>query len=117
MVARGTTSARSYAQVDVDCGLERLQAVLAAKEAHADRATVEVVAFPQAGLLREAGSVELLDEAMAQGADVVGGIDPCVLDRDPVRHLDLVFGLAEKHEAPIDMHLHEPDRWRSSRPS
>jgi len=110
MVARGTTSARSYAQVDVDAGLERLQAVLAAKEAHRDRATVEVIAFPQAGLLREAGSVELLDEAMAQGADVVGGIDPCLLDRDPARHLDLVFGLAEKHDAPIDVHLHEPDQ-------
>lgn len=110
MIARGTTSARSYAQVDVDAGLERLQGVLAAKEAHADRATVEVIAFPQAGLLREAGSFELLEEAMRQGADVVGGIDPCMLDRDPAEHLDLVFGLAERFDAPIDIHLHEPDQ-------
>jgi hypothetical protein len=110
MVAHGTTSVRSYAQVDVDAGLERLQGVLAAKEAHADRATVEVIAFPQAGLLREEGSFELLEEAMRQGADVVGGIDPCLLDRDPAKHLDLVFGLAERFDAPIDIHLHEPDQ-------
>ena len=110
MVAHGTTSVRSYAQVDVDAGLERLQGVLAAKEAHRERATVEVIAFPQAGLLREEGSFELLEEAMRQGADVVGGIDPCLLDRDPARHLDLVFGLAERFDAPIDIHLHEPDQ-------
>nr|WP_184240580.1 amidohydrolase family protein [Conyzicola lurida] len=110
MIAHGTTSVRSYAQVDVDAGLERLDGVLAAKDAHRDRATVEVIAFPQAGLLREEGSVELLEEAMRQGADVVGGIDPCMLDRDPVRHLDLVFGLAERYDAPIDIHLHEPDQ-------
>jgi len=110
MIAHGTTSARSYAQVDVDAGLERLEGVLAAKEAHRDRATVEVIAFPQAGLLREEGSFELLEEAMRRGADVVGGIDPCMLDRDPVKHLDLVFGLAERFDAPIDIHLHEPDQ-------
>ncbi|WP_241979958.1 amidohydrolase family protein [Cryobacterium sp. TMT4-31] len=110
MVAHGTTSVRSYAQVDVDAGLERLQGVLAAKEAHQDRAKVEVIAFPQAGLLREEGSFELLEEAMRQGADVVGGIDPCLLDRDPTKHLDLVFGLAERFDAPIDIHLHEPDQ-------
>jgi cytosine deaminase len=107
MVAQGTTRARSYAQVDTDCGFERLSGVLAARDAHADRASLEVVAFPQAGLFLEPGSVELLDEAMLQGADVVGGIDPCGLDKDPVRHLDTVFALAEKHQAGIDIHLHE----------
>ncbi|WP_036319503.1 amidohydrolase family protein [Microbacterium indicum] len=110
MIARGTTTVRTYAQVDVDAGLEKLDAVLAAKETHAGRAEVQIMAFPQAGLLREDGSAEVLDRAMANGADVVGGIDPCALDRDPVRHLDIVFGLAEKHGAQIDIHLHEPDQ-------
>jgi cytosine/adenosine deaminase-related metal-dependent hydrolase len=110
MIARGTTSVRTYAQVDVDCGLERLDAVLAAKEAHAGRAEMEIIAFPQAGLLREDGAPEVLARAMEHGADVVGGIDPCALDRDPVRHLDIVFGLAERFGAPVDIHLHEPDQ-------
>ncbi|GAA4867800.1 amidohydrolase family protein [Serinicoccus chungangensis] len=108
MVARGTTRVRSFAQVDVDCGLERLEAVLAARETHRDRAEVQVIAFPQAGLLREEGSARVLEDALRAGADVVGGIDPCSLDRDPVRHLDLVFDLAQRYAVPVDIHLHEP---------
>ncbi|WP_122262576.1 amidohydrolase family protein [Ornithinimicrobium cerasi] len=108
MVARGTTRVRSFAQVDVDAGLERLEAVLAAREAHRERAEVQVIAFPQAGLLREEGSAQVLEDALRAGADVVGGIDPCSLDRDPVRHLDIVFGLAERYGVPVDVHLHEP---------
>lgn len=110
MIERGTTRVRTYAQVDVDAGLERFEGVLAAREAHRNRTDVEVIAFPQAGLLREAGSAEVLEEALKLGADVVGGIDPCSLDRDPVRHLDIVFGLAEKYSVPVDIHLHEPDQ-------
>src|SRR5690606_7024026 len=49
-ITHGMTRARSYAQVDADCRLERLEGVLAAREQHRDRAQVQVVAFPQAGL-------------------------------------------------------------------
>lgn len=108
MIERGTTRVRSYAQIDADCGLERFEGVLAAREAHAGRCDVEVIAFPQAGLLREKGVPELIDRALSSGAAVVGGIDPCTLDRDPVRHLDVLFDLAERHGAPVDIHLHEP---------
>ncbi len=108
MIAHGTTRVRSFAQVDVDCGLERLEAVLAAKDTHGHRADVEVVAFPQAGLLREGGSVQVVEDALRSGAQVIGGIDPCSLDRDPARHLDIVFDLAERYQVPVDIHLHEP---------
>ncbi|MEV4952771.1 amidohydrolase family protein [Paenarthrobacter nitroguajacolicus] len=108
MIARGTTRVRSYAQVDVDCRLERFDAVAAAKEKFAGQAAVDIIAFPQAGLLLEEGTVELMEEALKAGANVMGGIDPCTLDRDPAKHLDIVFGLAEKYQVPIDIHLHEP---------
>ncbi|WP_410618517.1 amidohydrolase family protein [Amycolatopsis sp. cmx-8-4] len=108
MIAHGTTRVRSYAQVDVDCRLEKLDAVLAAREKYADQAEVQVMAFAQAGILREPGTLDLLDAAMRSGATVIGGIDPCTLDRDPKGHLDAVFALAEKHQAEIDIHLHEP---------
>jgi len=108
MIARGVTRVRSYAQVDVDSGLERLEAVLAARQAHAARCRVAVIAFPQAGLLREDGTVPLIEQALRSGADAIGGIDPSQLDRDPVRHLDIVFGLAEQYQVPVDIHLHEP---------
>lgn len=108
MIARGTTRVRSYAQIDVDCGLEKFEAVAAAREKYADAAEVQIMAFPQAGLLLEPGTPELMEEALKLGAHVMGGIDPCQLDRDPVRHLDIVFGLAEKYQVEVDIHLHEP---------
>lgn len=108
MIARGTTRVRSYAQVDMDCRLERFEAVATAKDQFKNQATVDIIAFPQAGLLLEEGTVELMEEALKAGANVIGGIDPCTLDRDPARHLDIVFGLAEKYQVPIDIHLHEP---------
>ncbi len=106
-IAAGATRVRSHAQVDPQSGLERLEGVLAAREAHRYRATVEVVAFPQAGILRESGTPELLDEAMAMGADLVGGLDPKGYDGDADGHLDVVFAIASKHQSGVDIHLHD----------
>ncbi|GAA2680978.1 MULTISPECIES: amidohydrolase [Actinosynnema] len=106
-IASGATHVRSHAQVDVDSGLDRLEGVLAAREAHRDRALVQVVAFPQCGILREKGTADLLDAALRAGADLIGGLDPASADRDPVKHLDTVFGLAEKHQCGVDLHLHD----------
>ncbi|GED86298.1 amidohydrolase family protein [Streptomyces sp. 6-11-2] len=108
MIARGTTRVRSYAQVDVDCKLEKFDAVAAAKERFAGQADVQIMTFPQAGILREKGTVDYLEASLKSGAEVIGGIDPCSLDRDPKGHLDVVFGLAEKYQVEVDIHLHEP---------
>jgi len=107
-IANGLTRTRSFAQVDTDCALERLKGVLAARDAHRGRADVQIVAFPQAGVIRDPGTADLLDAALRSGADVVGGIDPCALDEDPRGQLDAVFALAERHRVPVDIHLHEP---------
>ncbi len=106
-IASGATTVRSHAQIDTDAGLERLEGVVAAREAHAARCRVEIVAFPQSGIVRDRGTADLMDAALRSGADLVGGIDPCGFDRDPVEHLDIVFGLAERHQAGVDIHLHE----------
>ena len=107
IVASGGTRIRSHAQVDADCGLERFHGVKAALEAHADVLDFQIVAFPQAGIVKEQGVRELLDAALAEGADLVGGLDPLLYDRDPAEHLDTVFALADKHGKGIDIHLHE----------
>ncbi|MFD7025418.1 amidohydrolase family protein [Promicromonospora sukumoe] len=108
MIALGATRVRSHAQVDADSKLEKFEGVLAAREAHRDAASVEIVVFPQVGIHLEPGVPELMDEALRAGGDLVGGIDPCEIDRDPRRHLDTVFDLAERHQKGIDLHLHEP---------
>ncbi|TFV86161.1 amidohydrolase family protein [Blastococcus sp. CT_GayMR16] len=70
----GVLHVQAFADVDTAAGLVGLQAVLAAREEFRDRVDVAVVAFPQDGVLRDPGAAELVEEAMATGADVVGGI-------------------------------------------
>ncbi len=107
IISSGGTRIRSHAQIDADCGLERFEGVRDALTAHADVLDSQIVAFPQAGIVRESGVRDLLDAALSEGADLVGGLDPLQYDRDPVRHLDIVFALAERHGKGADIHLHE----------
>jgi cytosine/creatinine deaminase len=107
-IAAGTTHIRSHADVDTEVGLRGIAGVLQTRADLRDALTIQVVAFPQSGMLIRPGTVELMDAALGEGADVVGGLDPSTIDRDPVKHLDTVFGLAEKHNVDVDIHLHEP---------
>lgn len=104
----GTTHIRSHVDVDTDHGLWGVEGVMAMRDAHRDIMDIEIVAFPQSGLLRRPGTLELMDQAMKLGAEVVGGLDPCIIDRDPKGHLDAVFALCQKYGRPLDIHLHEP---------
>ncbi|GAA3208971.1 amidohydrolase [Actinocorallia longicatena] len=109
MAAAGTTSVRTHTDVSPEFGLDGFHAVAEAAAALEKVITVEQVAFPQYGLLTNPGTLELMDRALATGlAQVVGGIDPAGVDRDPVAHLDAVFGLATAHDVPVDLHLHDP---------
>lgn len=106
-VGYGTTLIRTHVDIDTDQGLVALEGVMETRRQLAGVVEIEIVAFPQSGLMRRPGTVELLDQAMAMGADLVGGLDPCGMDRDPKAHLDTIFALAEKHGKGIDIHLHE----------
>lgn len=106
-IASGATAIRSHVQIDTECRLERFEAMAMVREELAGVASFEIVAFPQCGYLQDPGSERLVDEALAAGADLVGGIDPCGLERDARAHLDIVFGLAQKHDVGVDLHLHE----------
>ncbi|MGR3805664.1 amidohydrolase family protein [Marinibacterium profundimaris] len=108
-MAYGTTQIRSHVDVDTHHGLAGIEGVMATREKLKGYVDIEIVAFPQSSMMPRPGTVELMDEALALGADIVGGIDPCGIERDPKGHLDAVFRLAEKHGKPIDIHLHERD--------
>ena len=107
-MAMGTTHIRSHVDVAVEIGLASIEGVLAARETFRDRMTIQLVAFPQGGMLIRPGTAELMDGAVAAGADLVGGIDPCSMDRDPAGHLDTIFEIAERRGVGVDIHLHEP---------
>ncbi len=103
----GVLHIRSHVDVDTEIGLANIEGVLETREALHDLVDVQVVAFPQSGMLPRAGTLDLMDAAMRAGADIVGAIDPATIERDPVRHLDAIFALADRHAKPIDIHLHE----------
>lgn len=107
LIANGATLIRSHVDIDTRHGLAMFEGVVATREALRDHVEIEIVAFPQSGMMERTGTVELLDEALAQGGEIVGGIDPCGFERDPKGALDAIFGLAQKHGKPIDIHLHE----------
>ena len=107
-LARGTTAIRSHVDIDTDHGLAGLEGVLGTRAALAGLIDIQIVAFPQSGLMCRPGTLALMEAALAAGADVVGGLDPCGIDRDPKGQLDAVFALAERSGKPIDIHLHEP---------
>jgi cytosine/adenosine deaminase-related metal-dependent hydrolase len=81
-VAHGTSHLRTHVDINLESGLATLEGVLAARERHRDR-TVQIVAFPQSGVMRCPGVLDLLDAAVRNGADLVGGIDPLEIARDP----------------------------------
>jgi cytosine/creatinine deaminase len=115
-VIAGTTAIRSHVDVDTIGGLKGLRGVAAAREDHADLCEIQLVAFPQEGIWRDPGSDELMQEAMKEGADVVGGMPHWEDGLDEARrHIEFCLDLARRHDADVDMHVDETDDpyWRS----
>lgn len=108
VVGHGTGFLRTHVDVHPEDGLRRLEAVVAARDRCRALADVEIVAFPQRGVLRAPGTAALLEQALSAGATAVGGLDPAGFDGDVEGQLELVFGIAERHAAQVDIHLHDP---------
>jgi cytosine/creatinine deaminase len=106
----GTTVFRAFADVDSIGKLRGLEGLLALRERWRDSAHIEVVAFPQEGILRDPGTAELLEEAMRLGADVVGGLPWFeLLDEDARAHIDVCFALAKRYDKDIHMLVDDTD--------
>ena len=106
-ISNGALQMRSHVMVDGSVGLKSLETVLKVREDYTDIIDIQLVAFPQSGILKSPGTPELMDEAIAMGADLVGGLDPLSFDRDIKGHLDVVFGIAERRGVDVDIHLHD----------
>jgi cytosine deaminase len=107
MIEYGAGAVRAHVAVDTDLALRRIDDALRMREMLTGLLDVQVAAFPHNGITRWGEQVaKLLDEALTQGAEVVGGLDPATVDEDVDGHLDVVFGLADRHGARVDIHLH-----------
>ncbi|MBP0723626.1 amidohydrolase family protein [Bacillus sp. RG28] len=107
LINSGSTHIRTHCNVDPVIGLKNLEAALQAVEAFKDKASVEIVAFPQHGLLRS-NSIKLVREALRSGATIVGGVDPATIDENIEKSLQTVMELAVEANAGIDLHIHDP---------
>ncbi|MCE1246796.1 MAG: amidohydrolase family protein [Firmicutes bacterium] len=106
----GTTKLRTHVDVDTIGGLKPLEALLRVKEMNRDLVDLQIVAFPQEGIIQDPGTKELMEEAMKLGADVVGGMPYNEMEYDDSKaHIDFCFELAKKYDADIDMHVDETD--------
>lgn len=101
-IGHGSLAMRSHVMVDAAVGLSHVETILAVRENYRELIDIQLVAFPQSGILSSPGTAELLDEALKLGCDLIGGLDPASFDRGVKGHLDVVFGLAQKHGAGVD---------------
>lgn len=108
MIAHGTTAVRSHTEIDSEVGLAGVEVVKSVADRYRKSISIEQVAFPQSGILRNPAVEALLAGAIELGVRVIGGIDPAGVDRDPVEHLNRVFSLAVKTGCSVDIHLHDP---------
>ncbi|RQS67664.1 cytosine deaminase [Burkholderia sp. Bp8963] len=107
-LAAGTTRLRTHVDIDTDAGLRHLHGVLATRDTLRGQMEIQIVAFPQSGVLKRPGTDALLADALRAGADLLGGLDPCAIEGDPAEAVDVLFGIADRFGRGLDLHLHEP---------
>ena len=107
--AQGVLHVRTHADV-TDPELTGLKALLELREKVRSWIDVQIVAFPQEGILSYPKGAELMEEALTLGADAVGGIPHFEHTREMgAASVKETFRLAEKHDRPVDVHCDETD--------
>jgi cytosine deaminase len=106
-LARGTVAIRSHVDVDPAWGLRGLEALIELRERLRTRMRIQVAAMVASGdaLLSTADARNLLEAALAAGADVVGGVPAFVAS--PVEYLEMLFEVAAQHDRALDLHIDE----------
>ena len=108
-IANGIQYVRTHVDVS-DPTLTALKAMLEVKKEIASWVDLQIVAFPQEGILSYPNGEKLLDQAMEMGADVVGGIPHFEFTREyGVESMHIAFDIARKYNKQIDIHCDEID--------
>lgn len=109
-ISYGTGLMRSHIDVGSSAGMRLCEGVLRAREDTQRDCKIQLVAFPQDGLIRDPGAIDLMRQALKSGVDLVGGIPHIErIPRDGLRHLECVFDLAAEFNTGIDVHIDETD--------
>ncbi|UGT42941.1 amidohydrolase family protein [Nocardia yamanashiensis] len=104
-IGNGTSVIRAHPDVDPIVGLRGVEALLELREEYRGRLDLQIVAFPQEGIIQAPGTLDLLRESLMRGADVLGGCSYNERDvADCRRHIDRIFDLAAEFDVPLDIH-------------
>lgn len=108
-VANGIQFIRTHVDT-TDPELTAIKALVELREELKDFVTLQIVAFPQEGILSYPNGLELLEEALKLGADVIGAIPHFEFTREyGVASIEKIFELAKKYDVLIDVHCDEID--------
>jgi len=108
-VAQGTGLIRSHVDV-CDPDLVALRALIELRDEVRDIVELQLIAFPQDGILSFPDGPELIREAMRLGCDAIGGIPHYEWTReDGVAEVQFIFDLAHETGKPVDLHCDETD--------
>lgn len=102
VIAKGTTFMRTHAEFDPSGGFHGFETIMKLKEEYKDAIDIQVVAFPQEGIIKSPGTEEMMYKAMDMGADVVGGVP--YNDTSAEEHIDIIFEIAKKYDKDLDIH-------------
>src|SRR5262245_1662361 len=102
-ILAGTMRMRTHVEIDPRVNLKGLRALRRLAHDYAWAVDLQICAFPQEGLLNDAGTEELLVEACSQGADLIGGCP--YTDTQPHPHIARIFEIARRFDLDIDFHL------------
>ncbi|MDN3562361.1 cytosine deaminase [Vreelandella neptunia] len=109
LIGNGVQFVRTHADTS-DPSLIGLKTLCALRDELKDKIDIQVVAFPQDGLLSYPGGDRLMEEALEIGADVVGGIPHFEYTRElGVASMKRVIELAIKYDRLVDVHCDEID--------
>jgi cytosine deaminase len=109
-IENGVLRLRTHVDVDPIGGTRPAEGLIRARERFRDLIDVQIVAFPQEGIVKSPGTEALMRDVMKLGVDVAGGMPfNEASPADSRRHIEIVFGIAKEFNADIDMHVDETD--------
>lgn len=109
LVENGVQHIRTHVDI-TDPELVALKAIVALKEKLNAYIDLQIVAFPQEGILSFPNGKALMEKALEQGADVIGGIPHFEYTREyGVESMRWIIDLAERHGKLVDVHCDEID--------
>ncbi|SDE97416.1 cytosine deaminase [Phytopseudomonas seleniipraecipitans] len=109
LVDHGIQHVRTHVDV-TDPSLAALKAMVEVREETRHLIDLQIVAFPQEGIESYANGRALMEQAVALGADVVGGIPHFENTRDQgVSSIKFLMDLAERTGCLVDVHCDETD--------